>query len=163
MDRTKNRNGKSRYKNLVRGSVGLLLLAGIVATGTRAQNATRVVGPKTHPLATSTVAKTETKVSGTIQQISSQHGVTHLVIDGTNGAVTADLGPASGKAAKSFGPGDHVEVSGWMRTTNGKNTLVTRQIAAGNRQVVVRNQQGILVQPSTKAQTPVKSVAGGAR
>jgi hypothetical protein len=162
-EKTQYRCGKLSCRRLVCKSLGLVLLAGFAAVHADAQNAKRVVAPKAHPWVTSTTAKTESKISGTIQQISSQHGVTHFVIDGTNGAVTADLGPASGKAAKSFGPGDRVEIAGWMRTTNGKNTLVARQITAGGRQVVVRNQQGILVHPSTKSHTPVKSVAGGAR
>jgi hypothetical protein len=143
-------NTQNEKKNTLQGSLifqtlGLLLLASIVPASSRAQNAPRVVGPQAHPWAASTTAKTETKVSGTIQ----------------------DLGPYAGGAAKSFSPGDHVEIAGWTRTTNGNNTLVARQITAGERQVVIRNEYGFAVRPtpatSTKPQRVGASFTGGAR
>ena len=165
-------NTQNEKKNTLQGrlifqTLGLLLLASIVPASSRAQNAPRVVGPQAHPWATSTTAKTETKVSGTIQEVTSKHGVTQLVVNGANGAVTADLGPYAGGAAKSFSPGDHVEIAGWTRTPNGNNTLVARQITAGERQVVIRNEHGFAVRPtpatSTKPQRVGASFTGGAR
>jgi ATP:corrinoid adenosyltransferase len=142
-----------------------LPITGVVAA--HAQSAKRLVAPKAHPWATSTTSNTETKVSGTIQEVTSQHGVTQIVVSGGNGAVTADVGPAAGKAAKSFEAGDRVEIAGWMRTTDGKNILLARQITAGERQVVIRNQHGILVHPATaknnKPQRVGAAFAGGAR
>jgi hypothetical protein len=167
MDRTQKKNRNFKYGNLICRSLGVLLLAGIVPAYTRAQNATRVVAPQAHPWATSTTATTQTKVSGTIREISSQHGVTQMVIDGGNGTITADLGPSARSAAKSFGAGDRVEIAGWMRNSNGKNTLVARQITAGERQVVIRNERGILVSAaatsSKKTQRGAAAVEGGAR
>ena len=153
--------------SLICKSLGLLLLAGIVPASSWAHNAARVAAPQAHPWASSTTAKTETKVSGTIQEVTSKHGATQLVINGANGAVIADLGPYASNTAKSFSNGDHVEIAGWTRMTNGNNTLVARQITAGERQVVIRNEHGIPVRPapatSTKPQRVGASFTGGAR
>jgi hypothetical protein len=167
---TQNEKKKASQGSLIFQTLGLLLLASIVPASSLAQNAPHVVGPQAHPWAASTTAKTETKISGTIQEVTSKHGVTQLVVNGANGAngaVTADLGPYAGGAAKSFSPGDHVEITGWTRTSNGNNTLVARQITAGERQVVIRNEHGIPVRPapttSTKPQRVGASFTGGAR
>jgi hypothetical protein len=164
-EKTQNKKRNSNHSSLICQSLGLLLLAGIVPASTRAQSANRVVAPQAHPWAANTTAKTESKVSGTVQQISTQHGLSQMLIDGANGAVTADLGPAAGKATKSFSPGDRVEIAGWMRTSNGKNVLVARQITAGERQVVIRNEHGILVHPASATSHKTQraaSVTGGA-
>jgi hypothetical protein len=167
IEKIRNKKKKFNHGNLICQSLGLLLLAGIAPASVRAQNAARVVAPQAHPWATNATAKTETKVSGTIQQITAQHGASRFVIDGANGAVTADLGPAAGSAAKSFSAGDHIEIAGWMRSSNGKNVLIARQITAGDHHVVVRNEHGILVHPapatSTKPQRVGASFVGGAR
>lgn len=166
-DKKQNEKRNWDYSKLICRSLGVLLLVGIVPACTRAQSATRVVAPQARPWATNTTATTQAKVGGTIREISSQHGVSQMVIDGGNGTVTADLGPSARNAAKSFGPGDRVEIAGWMRNSNGKNTLVARQITAGERQVVIRNERGILVSAaatsSKKAQRGAASVEGGAR
>jgi hypothetical protein len=155
---------KSSHASLICRTLGLVLLAGIVPASSFAQTENRVVGPKPHGAAISTTAKTESTVSGTIQQVTSQHGSQQLVIEGGKGAVTADLGPY---AAKGYKAGDHIEVSGWMRTTNGNNVLLARQITTGERQVVVRNSNGMPVHPvpatSKKAQRVGTGFAGGAR
>jgi hypothetical protein len=148
-------------------TLGLLLLASIVPASSRAQSETRLAAPQAHPWATSTTAKTETKVSGTIQQVTSKHGATQLVIEGSNGAVMADLGPYASGTAKSLSAGDHIEIAGWTRTSNGNNVLVVRQVTAGERQIVIRNAHGIPVHPvpatSTKPQRVGASFTGGAR
>ena len=149
------------HGNWIWQSLGLLVLAGIVPAGVRAQSANRVVAPQAHPWAANATAKTETKVSGTVQQISSQHGISQMHIDGANGSVTADLGSAAGNAAKSFSPGDRVEISGWMHTANGRNVLIAREITAGERQIVIRNKSGILVHSATEKSHASKSVAAG--
>jgi hypothetical protein len=164
---TRNEKKKASQGSFVFQTLGLLLLASIVPVSSRAQNAPRVVAPQAHPWAASTTAKTETKVSGTIQEVTSKHGMTQLVVSGANGAVIADLGPYAGGAAKSFSPGDHVEIAGWTRTSNGNNTLVARQITAGERQVVIRNEHGFAVRPapatSSKPQRVGALFTGGAR
>jgi hypothetical protein len=164
---TRNENKKASQGSLIFQTLGLLLLASIVPATSRAQSAPRVAAPQAHPWASSTTAKTETKVSGTIQEVTSKHGATQLVINGANGAVTADLGPYASNTAKSFSNGDHVEIAGWTRMTNGNNTLGARQITAGERQVVIRNEHGIPVHPapatSTKPQRVGASFTGGAR
>jgi len=163
MTKKKKQNRKSRASGWICASLGSLLLAGVVPVASRAQNSPRVVAPQAHPWANNTTAKNETKVSGTIQQVISQHGSSQIVIEGANGAVTADLGPAARNAARSFSAGDRVEIAGWMRT----DVLVARQITASERQVVIRNQHGMLVHPvpatSTKPQRVGASFTGGAR
>jgi len=167
MTKKKKQNRKSRASGWICASLGSLLLAGVVPVASRAQNSPRVVAPQAHPWANNTTAKNETKVSGTIQQVTSQHGSSQIVIEGANGAVTADLGPAARNAARSFSAGDRVEIAGWMRNSNGKDVLVARQVTAGERQVVIRNQHGMLVHPvpatSTKPQRVGASFTGGAR
>jgi hypothetical protein len=164
---TQTKKKKASRGSLICQSLGLLLLVGIVPVSSRAQNAARVAGPQAHPWAESTIAKTETKVSGTIQQVTSKHGATQLVIEGSNGAVTADLGPYASGTAKSLSAGDHVEIAGWTRTSNGSEVFIARQVTAGERQIVVRNQHGIPLHPapaaSTKPQRVGASFTGGAR
>ncbi len=164
---TRIKNRKASPGNLICQTLGLLLLASIVPVSSRAQDAARVVAPQAHPWAISTTAKTETKVSGTIQQVTSKHGATQLVVEGSNGTVTADLGPYASGAAKSLAAGDHIEIAGWTRSTNGNNVLVARQITAGERQILIRNEHGIPVHPapatSTKPQRVGASFTGGAR
>jgi hypothetical protein len=158
---------KASQGSLIFQTLGLLLLASIVPATSRAQQSARVVAPQAHPWAASTTAKTETKIAGTIQQVTSKHGATQLVIEGSNGPVTADLGPYASGAAKSFSPGDRIEIAGWTRTSNGNNVLVARQITSGERQIVIRNEHGIAVRPapatSTKPQRVGASFTGGAR
>jgi hypothetical protein len=168
MDRKQNRKKSFSCSSLICQSVGLLLVVGIVPASSYAQNDNRVVGPKTHASAISTTAKSESTVSGTIQQVTSQHGSKQLVIEGGKGAVTADLGPYASNAAKSLKAGDHVEISGWMRTSsNGSNVFIARQITAGERQVVIRNSAGMPVHPvpatSNKSQRVGTGFTGGAR
>jgi hypothetical protein len=158
---------KTSQGSLICQTLGLLLLASIVPASSRAQNAPRVAAPQAHPWAANTTAKTETKVSGTIQQVSSKHGATQLVVESSNGAVTADLGPYASGTAKCLSAGDHIEIAGWTRTSNGNNVMVARQVTAGERQIVIRNEHGIPVHPapatSTKPQRVGASFTGGAR
>jgi hypothetical protein len=164
---TRIKNRKASQGSLICQALGLLLFASIVPASSRAQNAARVVAPQSHPWAASATAKTETKINGTIQQVTSKHGATQLVVEGSNGTVTADLGPYASGTAKSLSAGDHIEIAGWSRTTNGSNVLVARQVIAGERQIVIRNQHGIPVHPapatSTKPQRVGASFTGGAR
>jgi hypothetical protein len=152
---------------LICQTLGLLLLASIVPASSRAQNATRLVAPQAHPWATSTTAKTETEVSGTIQQVTAKHGATQVVIEGSKGTVTADLGPYASNTAKSLSAGDHIEIAGWTRSSNGNEVLIARQITAGERQIVIRNEHAVPVRPvpatSTKSQRVGASFTGGAR
>jgi hypothetical protein len=159
---------KFLYGSLICQSLGLLLLAGIVPASSMAQSANQVVGPKPQASATaSTTSKTESTVSGTIQEVVSKHGSLRFVIDGAKGAVTADLGPFAGNAAKSFSAGDRVEVTGWERSSNSGNIFLVRQINAGERQIVIRNAAGMPVHPvpatSTKPQRVGTGFTGGAR
>jgi hypothetical protein len=164
---TQTKTKKASQGSFIFQTLGLLLLASIVPVSSRAQSETRVTAPQAHPWATSTTAKTESKVSGTIQQVTSKHGATQLIVEGSNGAVTADLGPYASGTAKSLSAGDHIEIAGWTRTLNGSNVLVARQITAGERQIVIRNEHGIAVHPapatSTKPQRVGASFTGGAR
>jgi hypothetical protein len=164
---TDTQNRKLCSASLICKSLGLLLLAGIIPASSWAQNAARVTAPQAHPWAASTTAKTETKIGGTIQQVTSKHGATQVVVEGSKGAVTADLGPYASNAAKSLSAGDHIEIAGWTRSSNGNEVLVARQITAGERQIVIRNEHGIPVRPvpakSTKPQRVGASFVGGAK
>jgi hypothetical protein len=164
---TQTETKKASPGSLICQTLGLLLLASVVPVSTQAQNATRVAAPQAHPWANSTTAKTETRVSGTIQQVTSKHGATQVVIEGSDGAVTADLGPYASGTAKSLSAGDHIDIAGWTRTSNGNNVLVARQVTAGERQIVIRNEHGILIHPapetSANKQRLGASFTGGAR
>lgn len=168
-DKTQKQNTcvKLSCRSLVCQSLGLLLLVCIAPVHTHAQKTARLVAPKAHPWATSTTSKTETKVSGTVQEVTSKHGLGRIVVSGADGLVTADLGPTARGTAKAIAAGDHVEIAGWMRNTNGKNILFARQINAGDRQVVIRNKHGILIHPAratgNRPQRVGASLSGGAR
>jgi hypothetical protein len=167
MTQAKKQKRKLPHRNLICQSLGMMLLAGVLPVSSRAQSGARVAAPHAHPWAASTTAKTETKVSGAIQQVTSKHGATQVVIEGSKGTVTADLGPYASDTAKSLSAGEQVEIAGWTRSSNGTNVLIARQVTAGERQIVIRNEHGFAIRrapaTSTKPQRVGASFTGGAR
>ncbi len=93
--------------------------------------------------------KTETTVSGTVQEVQQHqmmgHQGTHLLVKTETGEVEVHLGPASYLAQHqfSFAKGDHVEVTGSMVKMSGKDALLARQVKKDGKPLVLRNAQGI--------------------
>jgi hypothetical protein len=70
----------------------------------------------------------------------------HLIVATKGGEVDASLGQFAmrGKGALSVTPGQQVEVTGVMKTLNGKQVFVTRLVQSGGRTYTIRNEHGFL-------------------
>ena len=163
----------SRFASL---SVCVILLGGM-AGGTSAMSAAAQSSvPST---ATSTgwnsanSSAGEIKVLGTIRQVVSNHeaggpaGI-HILIDGPLGSFDASLGSfLPGEVRQALSNGTPVEITGIVRSANGKDYLLVRQLNVAGHQVTIRNANGFLVHnPSSTgaASGKVRSDSnGGAR
>ena len=137
-------------------SVCVLLLGGIVR-GTSAKEMSALAqssGPSTATSAgwnSASSSAGEIKVLGTIRQVVSHHDAggpagVHILIDGPLGSFDASLGsflPSDVRQALSNGA--PVEITGVVRSANGKDYLLVRQLNVGGRQVTIRNANGFLV------------------
>ena len=76
----------------------------------------------------------------------------HLLLTTTSGQVDASLGrfALQGKDALPVTVGQQIEVTGMMRTIQGKEVFIVRTVKAGARVYAVRNQHGIEVSPQTR-------------
>ena len=88
---------------------------------------------------------------GTIRQVVSNHeaggpaGV-HILIDGPLGSFDASLGSSlPGDVRQALSNGAPVKITGILRSANGKDYLLVRQLNVAGRQVTIRNANGFLV------------------
>jgi hypothetical protein len=77
----------------------------------------------------------------------------HLMLRTSSGTVDANLGRWGlvGKGALSVAPGQHVEVTGVMKTVKDREVFVARTVTVGSRIYTMRNQHGIPVSPQARA------------
>ncbi len=94
--------------------------------------------------------KTETKVSGTIddvQQHAGRHGWTgiHLMLKTGTGMVEVHVGPANyiSQQKFSFVKGDQIEVLGSLVSLNGSDALLAREITKDGKTLTLRTAQGV--------------------
>jgi DNA polymerase III alpha subunit len=94
--------------------------------------------------------KTETVITGTVQQVTQQTGKrgwngTHLTVQTDSGAIRVHLGPSNylAKQQFSFGAGDQLSITGSKVTMQGTEVLIAREIKKGDKTLVLRNAQGI--------------------
>jgi hypothetical protein len=95
----------------------------------------------------------EVKLSGTVSNVvkaptreMNMVAGSHLIVATKGGEVDASLGQFAmrGKGAFSVTPGQQVEVTGVMKTLNGKQVFVTRLVQSGGRTYTIRNEHGFL-------------------
>jgi hypothetical protein len=75
----------------------------------------------------------------------------HLMIETSNGPVDASLGTLArqGRNSTLFAVGDQVEVTGVMKTFNGKQVFLTRTVKLGGEMHTFRNENGFPVREAT--------------
>jgi hypothetical protein len=143
----------SRFASL---SVCVILLGGIAigtsveAMGAPGQSSVPSTAASTRWNSTSSSAG-EINVLGTIRQVVSNHeaggpaGI-HILIDGPLGSFDASLGSSlPGEVRQALSNGAPVKLTGIVRSANGKDYLLVRQLSVGGRQVTIRNANGFLV------------------
>jgi hypothetical protein len=93
----------------------------------------------------------EIAVLGTIRQVVSNHsgggpaGI-HILIDGPLGSFDASLGSyLSSEIRQALSNGEPVQITGVVRSANGKDYLLVRQLSVAGHQVTIRNANGFLV------------------
>jgi hypothetical protein len=76
----------------------------------------------------------------------------HLLLATTSGQVDASLGRwgLQGKGALSVTVGQQVELTGVMKTLNGREVLLARTVKAGGKVYTMRNEHGIPVSPQAR-------------
>jgi hypothetical protein len=75
-----------------------------------------------------------------------------LVVDGPQGAFTASLGPnLNRQVQQSLAAGTAVQISGAMRSIDGKEYLVARKLTVDGNQIVIRDEYGFLVHTRARA------------
>jgi len=96
----------------------------------------------------------EVKLSGTVSNVvkapTREMKMTvgsHLIVATKTGEVDAALGHyvMHGKSALSVTPGQQVEVTGVMKTINGKQVFLTRLVQADGHTYTIRNEHGFLL------------------
>jgi hypothetical protein len=134
---------------------GIALSISADATGAAAQSA-----PPTTAAATgwnrASSSPGEITMLGTVRQVVSEHvagspaGV-HVLIDGPLGSFDASLGSSlTGDVMQALSDGGAVQIIGAVRSVNGKDYLMARQLKVGDHVVTIRNSNGFLVHtPST--------------
>jgi hypothetical protein len=85
----------------------------------------------------------------------------HLMLRTSSGAVDASLGRWGlvGKGALSVAAGQHVKVTGEMKTIKNKEVFVARTVTVGSRVYAMRNEHGIPVSPQARARAGRKVTA----
>ena len=108
----------------------------------------------------------EITVTGTIQQVVSEpapgrpQGL-NLVLTTPQGAVDVSVGPYLTSDVKdSLSTGQPVQIAGFVRTVNGQNYLLARELTIAGRQVTVRNEHGFLVRSQSRPDSAPRSQVG---
>jgi hypothetical protein len=99
-------------------------------------------------------ASREITVRGAIREVVPSHvlgspaGV-HILIDSLQGSFDASLGAyLPSEVQQALSNGQQVQVTGVVRTANGKDYLFARQLGVDGHQLTIRNPQGFLVHAS---------------
>ncbi|MGD0214759.1 MAG: hypothetical protein ABSB87_16150 [Terriglobales bacterium] len=87
----------------------------------------------------------------------------HLLIQTGVGSLDASLGrfALQGRGALSIEAGKQVEVTGVMKTLNGKQVLITRTVTVNGHAYTMRNEHGIPVSPQARERAGEKSAHKG--
>ena len=124
-------------------SLGLLIMTAALGV---AQNRGHDRGPRYN-------AAAETTMSGTIEEVKKMHMTchsgTHIVVKTDNETTEVALGPTNflDKKGFEFKKGDHVKILGAKANTRQGEIFVSRQIIRGDKQLILRDAQGVPAWP----------------
>ncbi len=130
-------------------SVGVALNISIGAIDAHAQS----TDPSTAPAGWRSAGPSSGEITalGTIRQVVSDRvagspsGV-HILVDGPLGSFDASLGSSLPKdLLQALSDGGPVQITGTVRSVNGKDYLMARQLTVAGHQVTIRNVNGFLV------------------
>jgi hypothetical protein len=106
----------------------------------------------------------EVTLHGTVSSVVTKHSPgmimgSHLFLTTVSGPVDASLGRFAlrGKGALTVASGQQVELTGIMKTINGRQVFLTRTVKAGGRVFQVRNERGMLISPQARARASRKN------
>jgi hypothetical protein len=148
---------------------GVLLPGGIAARRAAAQSS----DPSSLPAQgwSPASASGEVTVLATIRQVVSDHVAgspagLHILVDGPLGSFDASLGSyLSSEVREALSNGAAVQITGVVRSANGRDYLFARQLKVAGHQVVIRNSNGFLVRtPSstgTRSNKVHSEISGG--
>jgi hypothetical protein len=134
----------------------MFLLCGIVTSTASAQDSNSTQS-STAGWNVKRYASSEITVTGTIQQVTSEHtpggpGGLHLFVNGPEGVLDTSVGPhLTEDVQRALSAGQQVQVVGVIQTINGRNYLLARQLILAGRQIPIRNENGFFIhaQPPT--------------
>jgi len=113
--------------------------------------ATRPSGPLTYELSK------ETTLSGTVSSVLEKPSPgmimgAHLLLETSSGTVDASLGRFAlmGRDALSVSAGQRIEITGVMKTLQGKQVFLVRLVKANDLVQVIRNKRGLPLSPQTR-------------
>jgi hypothetical protein len=157
------------------GMVSFKIILGLCCLSVPAQLVSAQVAASPSTLASSPHwnKSQEITISGVLGEKSVAHSAgvpagLHYQVQSSQGPVDASFGPfLSQDAASALSSGQSVVLVGLMENIHGTSTLLVRQVTIGNRQIVIRNQQGLPVRThATPLSSPSSSQAlvnGGTR
>jgi hypothetical protein len=97
-------------------------------------------------------------VLATVRQVLVNHGGVEILVDGPLGNFNAALGPhLPDEIRQALTNGAAVQLTGVVRSVNGKNFLLVRQLSVGGHDITLRNANGFLMH------SPASSGAGSGR
>ena len=110
----------------------------------------------------------EVTLKGTVSSVLTKptHGMimgSHLLVSTSSGTVDASLGMFGlrGKGAVQAKAGDHIEMTGIMKTIKGQHVFLTRTVKADNQLYTVRNEHGFPVSPQARERANHKPATKG--
>jgi len=145
--------GKRKIRQAFPYLLALAILA-VISSPADAQTpevATRPSGPLTYELSK------ETTLSGTVSSVLEKPSPgmimgAHLLLETSSGTVDASLGRFAlmGRDALSVSAGQRIEVTGVMKTLQGKQVFLVRLVKANDLVQVIRNKRGLPLSPQTR-------------
>jgi hypothetical protein len=99
----------------------------------------------------------ETTVSGSVAVVLAKPAAgmimgSHLLVETSSGMLDASLGrfALQGKDAISLTPGQHVEVTGIMKTLNNQQVFLARTLKVDDQVYTIRNKHGVTLSPQAR-------------
>jgi hypothetical protein len=137
------------------GALSLLFLL-CLAVPAHAQNTAAVARPAASGPFSYDATK-ETTLNGTISSVITKPTTgmimgSHLLLATSSGTVDASLGrfAMTGKGAVSVSEGQHVAMTGVMKTINDKQVFLARTVTAGDHVYTIRNEHGLAMTPQAR-------------